>query len=179
MEALPVLPGEKVYLGPPLETEGFYREYQSLLNAPCIKSALGQEKDCSLEEIIQLHQDWKKDPQNITFCIYDKKDDELLGDVSLRYNHLEFDGQPEILIMLVKKPGQGKGHEAMKLLLDYGFGYFKNQLVNLSVYQDNLPALRLYKKLGFSLVGERADPSGRKEYLMQLTSETWLNRKEK
>jgi RimJ/RimL family protein N-acetyltransferase len=54
-----------------------------------------------------------------------------------------------IVIGDVSVHGKGLGYEASLLLLRHAFGKLNLNRVELGVHEDNLPARRLYKKLGF------------------------------
>ncbi|MFH1314996.1 MAG: GNAT family protein [Candidatus Uhrbacteria bacterium] len=56
-----------------------------------------------------------------------------------------------------KYRGKGIGKVAMKWLIDYGFKELKLHKINLGVIKNNLPAINLYKKLGFVIEGEMKD----------------------
>lgn len=172
MKNLPTLRGEKVYLGSFPETEEFYEEYRSWLNSARVRAGTGEE-EATLEEVRAMLKEWQDDAKNYTFCVYDVESNEPIGDVSLRYGWEKYDNNgPETAIMIGKRAGQGKGLEAMKLILDYGFNVLKVKVVNLSVYVDNLPAIKMYQKLGFETVKEEVDASnGRKEFVMKLERE--------
>lgn len=49
--------------------------------------------------------------------------------------------------------GKGYGHEAMQLVLEFAFLELNLHRVQLSVFEYNTPAIRLYEKLGFTREG--------------------------
>jgi RimJ/RimL family protein N-acetyltransferase len=49
--------------------------------------------------------------------------------------------------------GKGIGSDAMRLLLNFAFGELNLRRVQLTVFAYNVPAMRLYKKLGFQREG--------------------------
>ncbi|MDA3802745.1 MAG: GNAT family protein [Patescibacteria group bacterium] len=53
--------------------------------------------------------------------------------------------------------GRGVGKIAMDWLIDYGFNTLKLHKINLGVFVDNIPAVKLYKKLGFKIEGKMID----------------------
>lgn len=53
--------------------------------------------------------------------------------------------------------GKGIGKIAMNWLIDYGFKKLKLHKINLGVIKDNIPAVKLYKSLGFIIEGEMKD----------------------
>jgi diamine N-acetyltransferase len=58
--------------------------------------------------------------------------------------------------------GKGLGQEAMKLLLDYGFGGLGLNKIYLHVDEENIIAQKMYKKLGFIEEGKLEE-----EYFIQ------------
>jgi RimJ/RimL family protein N-acetyltransferase len=51
--------------------------------------------------------------------------------------------------------GKGYGHEAVKLLLDYGFNLLNLHSIMLGVFSFNERAIRSYQKVGFKEIGRR------------------------
>ncbi|MDP3043149.1 MAG: GNAT family protein [bacterium] len=50
--------------------------------------------------------------------------------------------------------GKGIGKTAMEWIIDYGFNKLKLRKINLGVIKDNIPAVNLYKSLGFITEGK-------------------------
>jgi diamine N-acetyltransferase len=166
---LPQIVGEKVILDIIPDSNEFYELYLEWISNEDLKRRLGEEgTKYTWEEIKEMHDEWKKDFKNMTFCIVNKETKEPLGDINL-FDSEEFNGLPEISIMIGKHSGKGFGTEASQLLLNFAFKELKLKEIYLSVYKDNLPAVGLYKKLGFETYGEIKDEGGREEYLMKIT----------
>ena len=53
--------------------------------------------------------------------------------------------------------GKGVGKIAMEWIIDYGFKKLKLHKINLGVIKDNIPAVNLYKSLGFVTEGVMRD----------------------
>lgn len=53
--------------------------------------------------------------------------------------------------------GKGNGKIAMKWIINYGFKKLKLHKINLGVIKDNIPAVKLYKSLGFVVEGKMKD----------------------
>lgn len=51
--------------------------------------------------------------------------------------------------------GKGYGRQALKALIDLIFTIYKCEEIYLSVYEDNIAALSLYKSVGFVFNGEK------------------------
>jgi RimJ/RimL family protein N-acetyltransferase len=165
---LPDIIGEKVILDMIPDSNEFYELYLEWISNEDLKRRLGEENTkYTWEEIKDMHDGWRKDFKNMTFCIINKETKEPIGDINL-FDSDEFNGMPEISIMLGKHSGKGFGTEASKLLIDFAFKEIKVKEINLSVYKDNLPAVALYKKLGFEIFDEIKDENNREEYLMNI-----------
>lgn len=93
------------------------------------------------------------DGGSIHYAIVDEKD-EYLGTISLK--EISFsDKNAEYAISLRKcAQGHGIGREATGQLLRIAFEKFGLERVYLNVLAENIPAVRLYEKCGFSLEGE-------------------------
>lgn len=174
MKNLPTIRGYRVYIGQMPDTVEFYEIYTSWLNSERVRFGIGS-ADYSTEEVAEMLKSWRDDPDNLTFCICDAASDQPIGDVCIRYGFEEYDNDsPETAIMIGEKFGRGNGYEAMRLLLNYAFNEFDYPEINLSVYEDNLPAVKLYEKLGFKKIKLQNDETnGRSEYVMMLTKEAW------
>jgi RimJ/RimL family protein N-acetyltransferase len=53
--------------------------------------------------------------------------------------------------------GKGIGKIAMGWIIDYGFRKLKLHKINLGVIKDNIPAVKLYRSLGFAVEGTMKD----------------------
>lgn len=86
---------------------------------------------------------------------------DLEGDVSLgrcllfNVDHINRSAMFGIFIGEKTYWGKGYGHEATKLLLDYGFNLLNLNSVMLGVYAFNQRALRSYQGVGFKEIGRR------------------------
>lgn len=168
---LPEIIGEKVILAQIPDSDEFYELYHKWLCNKELKFKLGEEDmEYTLKEIKKMHDEWKNDFKNMTFCILNKQTKEPVGDINI-FDSEEFGNLPEISIMIGEHSGKGFGTEASQLLLDFAFKELGLNEINLSVYKDNVPAIGLYKKLGFKIIGEKKDESEREEYLMRMEKE--------
>ena len=53
--------------------------------------------------------------------------------------------------------GKGMGKIAMKWIINYSFNNLRLHKINLGVIKNNIPAVKLYKSLGFVIEGEMKD----------------------
>jgi len=165
---LPILTGENVSLVPIPDSDEFYGLYHKWLSNQELKFKLGEEDmEYTLNEIKEMHDEWKRDFKNMTFCILNEETKEPIGDINL-FDSEEFKGMPEISIMIGEHSKKGFGTQASRLLIDFAFKKIGLSEIYLTVYKDNIPAVGLYKKLGFKTYGEIKDEDNREEYLMKL-----------
>jgi RimJ/RimL family protein N-acetyltransferase len=165
---LPVIKGKRILLTPIPDSKEFYNLYHKWLSDSNLKYKLGEEDmTYTLKEIMKMHDEWKKDFKNMTFCILNKETNEPIGDINL-FDSEEFNNRPEISIMLGQHSGKGFGTEASELLINFAFKKLKLKEINLSVYKDNPKAVNLYEKLGFKITKEIKDEDGREEFLMKI-----------
>lgn len=147
-----LMEGKKIYLRLP-ETEDMDVIYQSV-HHPLIRRLTGQTRVFSREKIAQ----WVKqvtDAEDRIFClIVNQEKDEVLGDVEINQIH-PVHRSANIRIALYEEChfGKGYGTEAMRLMLEYGFGNLNLHRFSLDVYSFNERAIRTYEKLGFEREG--------------------------
>lgn len=166
----PVLIGEKITLKPIVDNE-FYEKYYQWLRHIEIIDGIGEEENMTMEEIIEMHSEWREDPSNLTLGIYDNETQKPVGDINL-VDSKEFEKGPEIAVMIGER-GKGFGKEALRLMIEYAFDSIEVPQINLTVFKDN-PASGLYQKIGFKIINERKDlETGKDEYVMTLTKKEW------
>ena len=91
---------------------------------------------------------------NMHFAIADKANDRYLGTVSLKNIDVE-NGTAEYAIVTRKEVhGTETASLATEMILKKAFLEMGLRRVYLSVYSNNLPAIRLYEKCGFVFEGE-------------------------
>jgi [ribosomal protein S5]-alanine N-acetyltransferase len=92
-----------------------------------------------------------ENPHHIYFQIISQESRKLLGCTGLHY--IDWQGRKaEFSIFLHEERKEGKGKEALELLLSYGFNTLHLHKIWGEVY-DNNQALAIYKKLGFKEEG--------------------------
>jgi len=89
--------------------------------------------------------------------VEDKEKRELLGHVSL-----SFKPQPDLdaavsIAFKARYRGRGFGTEVMHWVITYGFREFGLRRISLTALEDNIPALRMYRKIGFIDEGTRKE----------------------
>ena len=160
------------------DTTEFYELYKSWLNSKRVMFGIGDDSNYSIEEVKAMLDKWRRDHDNYTFCVFDLELNEPIGDVCIRYGYEKYDNDgSEAAIMMGKNFGEGKGYEAMFLLLIYASRQLNFNHVNLSVYENNIAAVKLFEKLGFrkkSIIKDKTN--GRRECIMTITKKEWLSK---
>lgn len=104
-----------------------------------------------VEEWIEFH---RKSANEIIWVIADKNQDLCLGHVGL-YNIDYRVRKADFAILIGDKSvwGKGLGKSASQAVLDYGFDQVNLHRIELQVLANNVRAIHLYKKLGFTQEG--------------------------
>ena len=90
------------------------------------------------------------------FSIIRKSDDKLIGNISL--NEIDYvDRTATIGIFIGDSDNHGKGYgsDALRAILNYGFGVLNLYNIDLKVFDFNERAINCYKKVGFKEYGRR------------------------
>ena len=149
---LKTLVGDAVYLSPISLDD--VEEYAQMVNDIKVSVGLGY---LSYTNIIDFESEKeflisvKKEKM---FAVRLLENNELLGNIG--FNSLDIinrNGALGVLIGNPKHQRKGYGTEALKLILDYGFSFLNLRNISLSVFEYNVPAYNLYKKVGFKEVG--------------------------
>ena len=146
------LTGDNIYLSPISLDD--VEEYAEMVNDIKVSVGLGY---LSYTNIIDFESEKeflisvKKEKM---FAVRLLENDELLGNIG--FNSLDIINRNGALGVLIGNPRhqrKGYGTEALKLILDYGFSFLNLRNISLSVFEYNVPAYNLYKKVGFKEVG--------------------------
>jgi diamine N-acetyltransferase len=154
-----LIAGERVALGPlRRDLAETYARWLNDLDTRVGLAHLGIFDRVTEEEWIEetLRSDAGHHPRTATFTIYDRDDAAPLGTCSLmdidhRHRRARFG------IFLGERRGGGRGTEATRLTLDWGFNFLGLRNVLLEVFAWNAAAIRAYEKAGFKLIGRRGD----------------------
>ncbi|WP_042455031.1 GNAT family N-acetyltransferase [Neobacillus dielmonensis] len=150
------LEGQQVYLRPiSLEDTDFYF---SKLYDPETRKLTGTQLCYTIEQIYQYIERKGQDSSSLLLLICVKESDQVIGDIALQdIDHYNRNANIRISIDVKESRGKGYGSEAMKLLLDYGFGIVNLHRIELNVFAYNEVAFSVYKKLGFKQEGVQRD----------------------
>ncbi len=95
------------------------------------------------------------DPKQVVYAIY--LVDEHVGNCGFKNIIETIEAELWIYIGSPLVRSKGVGKTATELLLEKGFGYFGLSLIYLHVADFNIPALKMYQKLGFHETPFRGD----------------------
>jgi RimJ/RimL family protein N-acetyltransferase len=113
------------------------------------------------EYIESLQEKWSKSPEGLGWEVVwlAEVDGEIRGHVDLKAFGIATARHRTILGMGLEKPirGAGVGSRLMQTALDWATAQPHLEWVDLYVFSDNLPAVRLYEKFGFVKIGEVSD----------------------
>lgn len=107
--------------------------------------------DYSFADLIAFINDKNNSPTAMLFGIFERRTSSLIGTIKLepinRDNKTAWLG---ILIGDPKNHGQGYGFEVLDILCEFCSSILKLNEIYLGVSPNNIPAIKLYKKFGFS-----------------------------
>lgn len=139
-------------------------------NNPLIWKYTGYKPDKIITEEMEL--DWLKkklsNEKDHRFAICLKKNSQYIGNVQLINLH---DNTAEFHLFIGEPAfwGMGIGKEATSLMLNFGFSHLNLDSISLEVHPENISALSVYKRIGFTENGLH------NEYLKMIIKKDQLN----
>jgi RimJ/RimL family protein N-acetyltransferase len=109
----------------------------------------------------------------LLFGIFTKNDFEHIGNVKLEPLVLADSATIGILIGEESWRGRGVGFEVLSNLVSFAFSELKLKKVDLGVHIQNIPAINLYRKLGFK-INQHNSTSGTLK--MELNATSWFSK---
>ena len=188
MRSLPILFGERVYLGNFPFNQKFYEQYYSWLHNPQVEEFIGPVAEDSPEKVKKMLLENKLDEKIKHWCVYfgdygnSNSQNYPIGDGSLSklssfnefaeldkdYN--SFFNPNEFTILIGEGRGKGIGTEVTSLILNHAFST-GTDAVYLGVYTGNLGGIKVYERSGFKTICTTIDRESKKEELiMRVTS---------
>ncbi|QQE73952.1 GNAT family N-acetyltransferase [Brevibacillus composti] len=146
------LGGERVYLRPVelADTDLYF----SMLFHPQARRLTGTQNSFTREQIHRYLDGKSKDSSSLLLLIALRDNDEVIGDIALQsIDQTNRNCNIRIAIPQPQHQSNGLGSEAMRLLLDYGFGILNLHRIELNVFSYNAQAIRAYEKVGFTQEG--------------------------
>lgn len=146
------LEGELVYLRPiGVDDADWY--FRSLYSREG-RRLTGTQKHYSREQIRQYIEGKAEDSSSVLLLIAQREDDQVIGDIQIGgIDTFNRNAYIRIAIVSQDKQGKGFGSEALRLMLDYGFGILNLHRIELNVFAYNERAIHAYEKLGFQREG--------------------------
>ncbi|MFX1322441.1 MAG: GNAT family N-acetyltransferase [Promethearchaeota archaeon] len=152
-----MLKGKKVILAPPKRE--YIDSYLKWINDPEITQYLLIFKPITKEMEEEWFESLKDRENDVLFSILiplNGGSEKLIGNCGIhKIDWKNRVGECGIMIGDKSEQGKGCGTEAMELLITYGFNTLNLNRLQLSVYDFNIPAIKLYKKLGFIEEGRK------------------------
>ena len=110
----------------------------------------------------------------ILLGIFSKTDLLHIGNIKLEPIIINNSATVGILIGEANWRGVGAGFEIMTHVFDFFFSEFNLKKFDLGVHPSNIPALKLYKKLGFKIISTEVNTD--RANILQLNAEDWFRR---
>jgi RimJ/RimL family protein N-acetyltransferase len=142
-----ILEGQKVRLRPvrPGDLEPFVDWLQ---DAEVRRWLAALHEPPTLEEEVEWYEETRANPDNVLWAI-ETLDGQLLGTCELRAVPRHRRAELGISIHDRREWGKGYGEDAVRLMLEYGFGDMELERVELTTDEDNARGRRCYEKCGF------------------------------
>ncbi len=145
------LDGDRIFLRP-LETDDIGGNYLEGINSQVldIYTEHAQFPHNKFNLVEYAESKWKSG--DIWLGIFLKPDNKHIGNIELSdIDYIHSKAKFQIILWLEHK--NGHAFEAGKLLISFAFGKLNMNRIELGVNENNLPAIKLYKKLGFQQEG--------------------------
>lgn len=103
----------------------------------------------SLSKQRRWYERYLSDDTSQIFIIEQKQESKSIGTIGL--TGIDHKNQKAEIGILIEKGAQnsGFGLESIKMLLDYAFDEMNLRKITARLFQDNIPAIKLYEKIGF------------------------------
>ena len=149
---LKTLIGDNIYFSP-ISLDDI-EEYTEMINDIKVSVGLGSVSYTNITDFESEKEFLISVKKEKMFAVRLLENNELLGNIG--FNSLDIVNRNGALGVLIGNPKyqrKGYGMEALKLILDYGFSFLNLRNISLSVFEYNVPAYNLYKKVGFKEIG--------------------------
>lgn len=146
------LEGKQVYLRP-IELADTDWYFANLYDKDT-RRLTGTQKHFSREQIARYIEGKSQDSSSVLLLIATCDGDRPVGDVALQdIDAINRNANIRIAINSSGHQGKGYGTEALRLMLDYGFGILHLHRIELNVFSFNERAMHVYEKVGFKREG--------------------------
>ena len=148
----PFIVGDKVFLRP-IENEDAVHLLKSSTH-PAISHSLFIYFPKNLDRIREFVEKLYTDQETILLMICDKDAETPVGYTG--FFRCDWGSRAAVFFLTLFSPeakGKGFGGEATRLIVQYGFETLNLNRIQLHVWVDNEPALKIYQKVGFQIEG--------------------------
>ena len=142
------------------ETDLFQPYLSWMRNEKLSRFIQGVNKNTSLENLHRYVAEKNESPNSLLLGIFHRETSKHIGNLKLEPIVFGVDATLGILIGEEAWRGKGVGFEVMSRVIAYSFDEFKLNRILLGVELNNLPAVRLYEKLGFRPENKVSGSSG-------------------
>ena len=173
----PFLVGNKIYLSP-IESKDLEFLCQTQ-NHPGVREALFMALPVFLETEEEKIKQYITSKDAIVLTIVEKDTNVPVGQTALL--RIDYVSRAAVFYLAILRPecwSKGFGTEATQLMVDYAFDTLNLNRIQLHVYAENLLAIKIYQKVGFSREGILRQAMYRKGaycdfWVMGLLREEW------
>jgi RimJ/RimL family protein N-acetyltransferase len=171
ISSTPLLEGERISLYP-LNLSFCSEKYLSWLNDSDVYAHLNEGGNYTMVDLYDFVNRSAKEGV-LFWAIVLKEDNNHIGNIKIdKINLTELHGEYGIMIGEKSVWGRGYGAEASKIVIDYCFNNVGLEAINLGVHAENILAVNLYKKLGFSIIStepSKGDKKSENDFYFRMT----------
>ena len=131
------------------ETDSFQAYLSWMRDESLNRFIQGANKNISLEYLHMYVDEKNQSPNSLLLGIFHHETYQHIGNLKLEPITFGVEATLGILIGEEAWRGKGVGFEVINRAIEYAFDEFKLKRIQLGVDPNNLPAVRLYEKLGF------------------------------
>ena len=145
-----IIEGERVYIRELTENDATER-YCKWLNDPVVNKYL-ETREATIEDLKEYIKSRKKSPNCLFFGIFLKENNKHIGNVKLE--PIDFEKKISDFGMMIGEKeywGKGIGTEVTQLVINYAFNELNLKKIRLGVIPENIPARKVYEKVGFKV----------------------------
>ncbi|MDP2439192.1 MAG: GNAT family N-acetyltransferase, partial [archaeon] len=126
-------------------------QYNAWMQDPALQEMTASEP-LSLEEELDLQEDWEADPKKWIFIVLDKTDSlKMVGDVNLFLHPYLQPHEAELLVMIAEPSARRKGlaSEAISLMMGFARQHLTITRFIVKILSHNGPSIAMFQKMGF------------------------------
>lgn len=144
----PFLIGERIYLSPVgIEDAEFLCKGE---NDPAVRNSIFLALPIELSIEKDKIQKYLASNESIVFTIFERDSDNPVGQTA--FFRVDYVSRAAIFYLAILDPSywsKGYGTEATQIMVDYSFNTLNLNRIQLHVWAENFPAIKIYQKFGF------------------------------